>query len=174
MPKYVLYLLITPLNPLPTPHPPPPKKIFCLFCASDWSKGHNQRAATFWRRKSIEIDRLNCKLLICGPFRTQESSLQMHGFFMKCANVAFSVVPRIGDGDAEDWNRVWFRYGLLFWHRFGTVCFFFFHSDLPSAHCTTCWKWAAYKHRVCPSVQIVVCSRVKGFLTTATSLFLLE
>ena len=26
--------------------------------------------------------------------------------------------------------------------------FFFFHSDLPSSHCTTCWKWSSYKHRV--------------------------
>ena len=53
---------------------------------------------------------------------------------MKCANVAFSVVPRIGAGDAENWNRVWDQYGLLFWHTFGTVCcyyyyyFFFFFS----------------------------------------------
>ena len=48
-------------------------------------------------------------------------------FFMKCTDVAFSVVPRKGDGDAENWNRVWVRYGLLFWHSFGIVCCFF-HS----------------------------------------------
>ena len=29
---------------------------------------------------------------------------------------------------------------------------FFFHSDSSSTHCTTCWKWSSYKHRVCPSV----------------------
>ena len=30
-------------------------------------KGQNQRVATFWRHKSIEIDRLNCKLFsICA------------------------------------------------------------------------------------------------------------
>ena len=57
-------------------------------------KGQNQCVATFW-----PMD-----------------------FFMKCANVPFSVVPRIGDRDAENWNRVW--YGLLFWHTFGTVCCF--------------------------------------------------
>ena len=50
----------------------------------------------------------------------------MHAFHMKCSNVAFSVVPRKGDGDAENWNRVWVRYGLLVWHTFYTVCFFFF------------------------------------------------
>ena len=73
-------------------------------------------------------------------------------FFMKCTNVAFSYVPRKGEGDAENWNRVWVRYGLLFWHTFGAV-FCFFHSDLPSTHCTTCWKWSFYEHRVCPSVH---------------------
>ena len=74
-------------------------------------------------------------------------------FFLKCANGAFSVVPRKGDGDVENWNRVWVRYGLLFWYTFGTICCFFFHSDLPSAHCTTCWRWSFHKHRVCPSVH---------------------
>ena len=24
----------------------------------------------------------------------------------------------------------------------------YFHSDLPSSHCTTCWKWSSYKNRV--------------------------
>ena len=26
-------------------------------------------------------------------------------FFMKYANVAFSIVPRMGDGDAENWSK---------------------------------------------------------------------
>ena len=65
--------------------------------------------------------------------------------FMKYENVAFSVVPRISAGDAENWSRVWVWYGFLFWHTFGTVCCFF-HSDLPSTHCTTCWKWLSYKN----------------------------
>ena len=46
-------------------------------------------------------------------------------FFMKYADVLFSVVLRISAGDAENWNRVWVRYGLLFWHKFGTVCCLF-------------------------------------------------
>ena len=45
----------------------------------------------YQRHKSIKIDRLNNKLVsISGPFRS-----------MKCANVAFSVDPRIRTGDAE-------------------------------------------------------------------------
>ena len=44
---------------------------------------------------------------------------------MKCANVAFSVVPRIGDRDVENWNRVWVQRGLLFWHTFGTYAVFY-------------------------------------------------
>ena len=81
-----------------------------------------------------------------------------------------SGMPRIGIGDTEiqtDENfplcresvrgmpriekRVRVRHGLLFWHTFGTVCSFF-HSDLPSTHCTICWKWSFYKHPVCPTV----------------------
>ena len=56
---------------------------------------------------------------------------------MKCANVAFSVVPTVGDGDAENWNRVWVRYGLLFCHTLGTVCCFFFSSRIYLQH--TAW-----------------------------------
>ena len=56
----------------------------------------------------------------------------MNGFLRKCANVASPVVPRIGDGDAENWNRVWVRHGLLFWHTFGTVCCFY---TLPQKLC---------------------------------------
>ena len=39
-------------------------------------KGQNQRVATFWRHKSIEIDRLNnYKLVsICGPFRSKNKT----------------------------------------------------------------------------------------------------
>ena len=66
-----------------------------------------------------------------------------------------AIVPRIGDGDAENWNRVWVQYGLLFWQTVGTICCFF-HSDLPSTHCMTCWKWSSYKHHVCPSVHLFV------------------
>ena len=44
---------------------------------------------------------------------------------MKYANVAFSIVPRIGGGDAKSRNGVRVRYGLLFWHTFGTICCFF-------------------------------------------------
>ena len=81
MPKYVLSLLVKPKlkNLLSVLR-------YRLLCFR--GKGQNQRAATFWRHKSIEIDRLNYKLVsICGPFRGknktiiwQESSLQMHGF----------------------------------------------------------------------------------------------
>ena len=92
-------------------------------------------------------------------------------FFTECENVAFSVLPTKGDGDVENWNRVWVRHGLLVWHTFGTVCccflfllllffflflfvcLFFFHSDLPLTRCTTYWKWSSYKHRVCPFVR---------------------
>ena len=68
-------------------------------------------------------------------------------------HVAFFVVPRKGDGDGKKWNRVWVQYGLLLRHMFGNVCYFFFHSDLPSTHCTTFWKWSFYKHHVCPSIR---------------------
>ena len=38
-------------------------------------EGQNQRVATFWRHKSIEIDRLNYKLVsICGPFRSKNKT----------------------------------------------------------------------------------------------------
>ena len=96
--------------------------------------GQNQRVTTFWRHKSIEIVRLNYKLVsICGPFRSKNKTwlsdkipvFKCMDFFMKCTNVVFSVVARIGAGDAEHWNRVWVRYGLLLWHTFGTVCCFF-------------------------------------------------
>ena len=126
MPKYVLSLLVNP-------------KLKNLLSVLRYrlprfrGKGQNQRIATFWRHKSIEIDRLNNKLVsICGPFRSKNKTwysdknpvFKCMDFFMKCANVAFSVVPRIRAGDAENWNRVWVRYGLLFWHIFGTVCCF--------------------------------------------------
>ena len=71
---------------------------------------------------------------------------------MKCANVAFSVVPRISAGDAENWkilSSIWFSVLAYVWHcmLFVCCCFFFFflfclllffHSDLPSTHYTTC------------------------------------
>ena len=48
---------------------------------------------------------------------------------------------------------------LFFLLFFFFVFFFFFHSDLPSTHCTTCWKSSSYKHRVCrPSVRSSVVS----------------
>ena len=79
-------------------------------------------------------------------------------FFMKCPNVAFSVVPRKSEGDAENWNRVWVWYGLLFWHMFGTVCRFFStwiylqHIARPverNCHVNTVCPY------VCPSVPLI-------------------
>ena len=82
MPKYILSLLVKPnLKDL--------LSVFRYRLPRFRIKGQNQRASTFWRHKSIEIVRLNYKLVpICGPFREQEqdfiiwqkSSLQMHGF----------------------------------------------------------------------------------------------
>ena len=67
---------------------------------------------------------------------------------MKCANVAFSVVPRISAGDAENLNKslssIWSSVLAYVWHCMPFVFVFvfcvcvFFHSDLPSTHCTTC------------------------------------
>ena len=74
-------------------------------------------------------------------------------FFTKCATVAFSVVPRISAGDAENWNSLWVRYGLLFWQSLALYAVVF-HLDLPSTHCMTCWKWSSYKHRVCPEERM--------------------
>ena len=91
-----------------------------------------------------------------------QKSSPMHGLLHEMHKCCFSVVPRIGAGDAENWNRVWVWYGLLFWHTFGTVCCFIFLSDLPSTHCTTCWKRSSYKHRVCPSVRPSVHFSVVG------------
>ena len=63
---------------------------------------------------------------------------------MKCADVAFSVVSRIGDGISRielecEFDMV-FCFGIrLAPHAvFFFFFFFFFHSDLPSTHCTTC------------------------------------
>ena len=48
---------------------------FALQIASFSGKGQNQRVATFWRHKSIEIDRLNYKLVsICDPFRSKNKT----------------------------------------------------------------------------------------------------
>ena len=127
MPKYVLSLLVKPKLK---------KKLLSVLrygLPRFRIKGQNQRVTTFWRHTSIEIVRLNYKhVSICGPFRSKNKIwysdkhpvFQCMDFSMKCANVAFSVLPRIGAGDAEHWNRVWVRYGL-FWHTFGTVCCFF-------------------------------------------------
>ena len=56
---------------------------------------------------------------------------------MKYANVAFSVVPRIGAGDAR--IEIEFEVDMVFCFgiRLAPIAFFF-HSDLPSTHCTTC------------------------------------
>ena len=56
-------------------------------------KGQNQRVATFWRHKSIEIDRLNYKLVsICGPFRSKNNTL--------CFTVTCSWCPYLHFGSA--------------------------------------------------------------------------
>ena len=65
MPKYALSLLVKPKlkNLLSVLHYKLP---------SFRGKGQNQHVATFWCHKSIEINRLNCKLFsICGPCRTR-------------------------------------------------------------------------------------------------------
>ena len=66
MPTYVLSLLVK-----------PKLKIILSVLRYRLSRfrgeGQNQRVATFWRHKSIEIDRLNYKLVsICGPFRSKK------------------------------------------------------------------------------------------------------
>ena len=43
------------------------------------------------------------------------------------------------------------------WQDFPLKRKLYFHSDLPSTHCTTCWKWSSYEHRVCPSVRPFFC-----------------
>ena len=65
MPKYVHFLLVKP-------------KLKILLSVRRYrlprfrGKGQNQHVPTFWRHKSIEIDRLNYKLVsICGPFRSK-------------------------------------------------------------------------------------------------------
>ena len=132
-------------------------------------KGQNQHIATFWRHKSIEIDRLTYKLASLRRFvvhseaRTRldnltRCSLQMHGFLHEMRKCCIFHCAENRWRDAENWNRVWVWYGLLFWHTFGNVCCFY--SDLPSTHCTTCWKWSSYKHSVCLSVRPSVRSSV--------------
>ena len=86
----------------------------------------------------------------------QNPGFRCMDFFMKCANVAFSVVLGKGDRDAENWNRI-FQYGRLFWLR---LALYTFQSDLPSTHDMTCWKWSSYKHRVCPSIHPSVCQKL--------------
>ena len=68
MPKYVLSLLVK-------------RKLKNLLSVLRYrlprfrGKRQNQRIATFWRHKAIEIDRLNYKLVsICGPFRSKNKS----------------------------------------------------------------------------------------------------
>ena len=143
-------------------------------------KGQNQRDATFWHHKSIDIVRLNCKLfLIRGPFRSKNKTwysnknpvFKCMAFFMKCADEAFYGVPRKGHRDAENWNRVWVWHGLLFWYMFGTI-YCFSHSDTPSTHCDTCWKWSFNKHCVCPSVLPQSVYECRVITTTAWDKFM--
>ena len=79
MPKYVLSLLVKlKLKNL--------LSVYRYRLPRFRGKRQNQRVSTFWCNKSIEIDRLNYKLVsICSPFKSknktwQKFSLQMHGF----------------------------------------------------------------------------------------------
>ena len=49
----------------------------------------------------------------------------LHGFLHEMCKCCIFRCVRIRAGDAENWNRVCVRYGLLFWHTFGTMCCFF-------------------------------------------------
>ena len=71
---------------------------------------------------------------------------------MKCANVAFSVLPRIGDGDAEKYclSSIWSSVFTYVWHRL---------LFLPLGFTSNTWHESdRLYHRVCPSVRSSVVS----------------
>ena len=123
MPKYVLSLLVKP-------------KLKNLLSVLRYrlpqlrGKGQNQRVATFWRHKSIEIYRLNYKLvLICGPFRSKnktwqsdkKSSLQIHEFLhemrkcciFRCAENRWWGCRELKQSLSSIWSSVL----AYIWHR---------------------------------------------------------
>ena len=160
MPKYVLSVLVKPKS----------KNLLSVLryrLPRLRGKRHNQRVATFWRHKSIEIDRLNYKLVsICSPIRSknktyiiwQKSSLQMHGFLhemrkcciFRCAENQCWGCRELKQSLSSIWSPVLaYVWHCMLWFFFCCCCccFFFFccccfvfNSDLPSTHCTTCWS----------------------------------
>ena len=52
------------------------------------------------------------------------------------------------------------------WQDFPLKRELYFHSDLPSVHCMTSWKWSPYKHHVCQSIHVDECILVCHFLST--------
>ena len=73
---------------------------------------------------------------------------------MKCANVAISVVPGVGDVDAESWNRhVVFYFDIV--ARFCTILgsiAVFFQFDVTYTFYDPLKMHALDKYHVCPSV----------------------
>ena len=55
-------------------------------------------------------------------------------FFMKCANVAFSVVPRISAGDAENLSSILPSVLAYVWHCMFFFFLFFFSLGLTLQH----------------------------------------
>ena len=103
-------------------------------------KGQNQHAATFWHHNSIKIDRLNYKLFPFGVHseaRTRLNNLtkiQSSNAWISSWNVQMVHFPLCREsvlGMPRIEIEFWVWYGLLFWHKFGTVCCFL-HLDLPS------------------------------------------
>ena len=93
-------------------------------------KVQNQCVATFWRHKSIEIDRLNCKLFFnLWSIQEQEpdliiwhkSSLQMHGFLHEMReSFIFRCAENRWHGCRElkySLSSIWSSVLAYVWHR---------------------------------------------------------
>ena len=126
MRKYVLSILVKPKLKNRT-------SVLCYRLPRFRNKVQNQRVATFWRHKSIEIDRLNYKLVsIMWSIQKQEQdliwqkfSVQMHGCLHGMRKCCIFRCAENRCWGCRELKWVWLRFGLLFWHTFGTVCCFF-------------------------------------------------
>ena len=137
MPKYILSLLVKP-------------KLKNLLFVLRYrlprfrGKGQNQRVATFWRHKSIEIDRFNYKLVsICGHseartrldnlIKIQSSNAWISSWntrqmlhFPSCRESMMGM-PRV---------EIEFEFAMVFCFgiRFGTVCYFSLGFTFSTLH----------------------------------------
>ena len=155
MPKYVLSLLVKSKfkNLL---------SVFCYRLSRFRDKGQNQRVATSWRYKSIEIDRLNLKLVsIWGPFRSKsETRYQSSNAWISSWNAQMFHFPLCPES-VLGMPRIEIN--------FVVVVFLFF---VFCCCCCCCFSTRIYlqhiarpvqsdrpiKHRVCPSVRSSVVS----------------